>query len=146
MSGGILFPSHLIPEFLLYLKFYSKPILKMVRNFKNLKIWNRSREFVKTLYNLTKDFPKEEQYGITSQLRRAAISIPSNIAEGCGRGTEKDLNRFLDYSIGSSCELETQLYVAFDLDFIDDKVMESMTDEVRQIRKMIIAYQRTLKT
>lgn len=82
---------------------------------------------------------------MTSQLKRAAISVPSNIAEGCGKGTEKDLNRFLDIAIGSSCEIETQLFLAFDLDFINQKVMELMTDEIKQIRKMMIAYQRTLK-
>jgi four helix bundle protein len=117
----------------------------LIRNFNNLKIWNRSRAFVKKTYTLTKDFPKEELVGLTSQLKRADISVPSNIAEGCGKGTEKDLNRFLDIAISSSCEIETQLYLAIDLDFINQKVMELMTDEIKQIRKMMIAYQRTVK-
>jgi len=116
----------------------------MIKNFKNLKIWHRSRAFVKTIYKITKSFPREEQFGLTSQLKRATISVPSNIAEGCGKRTEKDLNRFLDNAVGSSCEIETQLYLAYDLEFIDQKVMESSTDEIQQIRRMIIAYQRTL--
>lgn len=116
----------------------------MVRNFKNLKIWHRSRAFVKTIYDLSKSFPREEQFGLTSQIRRAAISVPSNIAEGCGKGTEKDLNRFLDNAVGSACEIETQLYLAFDLNFIDNKVMEFATDEIRQIRRMTVSYQGTL--
>ncbi len=117
----------------------------MVRNFKNLRIWHRSRAFVKTIYQLTKSVPKEERFGLTSQIKRAAISVPSNIAEGCGKGTEKDLNRFLDNAVGSACEIETQLYLAYDLEFIDQKVMESTTDEIQQIRKMIVAYQKTLR-
>ena len=116
----------------------------MIKNFKNLKIWHRSRAFVKTIYQLTKHFPKEEQFGLISQIKRAAVSVPSNIAEGCGKGTERDLNRFLDNAVGSTCEIETQLYLAYDLEFIDQKVMESTTDEIQQIRRMIIAYQRTL--
>jgi len=94
---------------------------------------------------LTKSVPKEERFGLTSQIKRAAISVPSNIAEGCGKGTEKDLNRFLDNAVGSACEIETQLYLAYDLEFIDQKVMESTTDEIQQIRKMIVAYQKTLR-
>ena len=116
----------------------------MVRNFKNLKIWHRSRAFVKTIYQLSKVFPKEELFGLTSQLKIATVSVLSNIAEGCGKGTEKDLNRFLDNAVGSSCEVETQLYLAYDLQFIDKKVMESSTDEIQQIRRMIVAYQKSL--
>lgn len=116
----------------------------MVRNFKNLRIWHRSRAFVKTIYQLTKGFPKEELFGLTSQIKRATVSVPSNIAEGCGKGTEKDLNRFLDNAVGSSCEIETQLYLAYDLEFINQKVMESMTNEIQQSIRMIVAYQKTL--
>jgi len=119
-------------------------IIKMVRNFKNLKIWHHSRAFVKTIYQLAKVFPKEELFSLTSQIKRATVSVPSNIAEGSGKGMEKGLNRFLDNAVGSSCEIETQLYLAYDLEFINQKVMESSTDEIQQIRRMIIAYQKTL--
>ena len=90
----------------------------MIKNFKNLSIWQRSRSLVKVIYLATNDFLKDKIFGLTAQIRRAAISIPSNIAEGCGRNTNKDLSRFLDISIGSICEVETQLYLAFDLEFI----------------------------
>ena len=117
----------------------------MIRNFKTLSIWSRSRELVKTIYSVSNKFPKEEKFGLVSQLNRAAVSIPSNIAEGCGRGSERDLNRFLNFAVGSSCEAETQLYLAFDLDFVDFQTVELVILEVEQIRKMIIGFQKTLK-
>ncbi len=117
----------------------------MIRNFKTLQIWRRSRSYVKSIYQVTDSFPFEEKYGLTSQINRAAISIPSLIAEGCGRGTEKDLNRFLDMAVGSACEIETQMYLAFDLKYIGQDTLNYSIDEIEQIRKMIIGFQRTLK-
>jgi four helix bundle protein len=116
----------------------------MIRNFKSLNIWHRSRAFVKEIYLVTDDFPTGEKFGLASQLKRAAISIPSNIAEGCGRNTEKSLSHFLDISIGSTCEAETQIYLGYDLKFITKGKMEFLTDELIQIRRMIIGYQATL--
>lgn len=116
----------------------------MVRNFKTLDIWKRSRTYVKTIYLTTAKFPGTEKFGLTSQLNRASISVPSNIAEGCGRKTEKDLSRFLDIAIGSTCEIETQIYLAYDLEFISNEAMDKLLDEITQIRKMIIGYQKTL--
>lgn len=120
-------------------------ISKMVKNFKSLNIWKRSRKFVKKIYLATAGFPDSEKFNLISQLNRAAVSVPSNIAEGCGRGTERDLSRFLDYAVGSSCEIETQLFLAYDLDFLPEKDMEYLTDEIEQIRKMIVSYQGTLR-
>ena len=91
-----------------------------MKNFKNLKVWQRGIELVVDVYKKTNNFPNEELYGLTSQIKRSAISIPSNIAEGSGRGSKKDFNRFLDISLGSSFELETQLIIAKRLDFIND--------------------------
>ena len=116
----------------------------MIRNFKNLDIWRRSRAFVKTVYIETESFPTAEKFGLTSQIRRAAISIPSNITEGCGRKSEKGLSNFLDNAIGSNCELETQIYLAHDLGFIPKEKMTSMSDEIGQIRKMTLGYQKNL--
>ena len=116
----------------------------MIKNFKNLSIWQRSRSLVKAIYLATNDFPKNEMFGLTAQIRRAGISIPSNIAEGCGRNTNKDLSRFLDISIGSICEVETQLYLAFDLEFISKEKAKILIDEIIEIRKMIIGFQRKL--
>ena len=113
----------------------------MKHNFKNLDIWKRSRIFVKEIYLITKNFPHDERYGLTSQIRRAAISIPSNIAEGCGRSTNPQLIHFLDIAIASTCEVETQLYLSFDLAYIDQTGIERLTDEASQIRRMTIRFQ-----
>lgn len=117
----------------------------MIRNFKKLQIWQRSRVYVKQVYLMTNQFPNSEKFGLVSQLNRAAISIPSNIAEGCGQGTEKSLSHYLDLALGSACEVETQIYLAYDLEFIDEQKMKRLTDEIVQIRRMIIGYQKTLK-
>ena len=116
----------------------------MIRNFHNLNIWKRSRALVKSIYEMTKSFPDEEKFGLTSQIRRAAISIPSNIAEGCGRQTIKELKRFLDISLGSACEVETQIYLSNDLTFITKEKANTLIDEVTQIRKMIAGYKNSL--
>lgn len=115
----------------------------MITNFKNLKIWSRSVELAKKLYLMTADFSASEKYGLTSQIRRAAVSVPTNIAEGCGRGTTKDLSRFLDISVGSLCELETLLSISAQIDEIETD--EAILMEIEEIRKMIIGYQKSLK-
>jgi four helix bundle protein len=98
----------------------------MLADFRKLEIWKKSRVLVKNVYLVLEDFPKTEIYGLVSQLKRCAISVPSNIAEGCGRRTNKDLNRFLDIANGSLCELETQICLANDLDFITIQKMEEI--------------------
>ena len=110
-----------------------------MHNFRELKIWQKSREFVKKIYVLTRKFPKEELFGLTSQMRRAAVSIPSNIAEGCGRGSDRQLVPFLDIAHGSSCELETQLLLAFDLEYITESELNAHVAELNEIQKMIYA-------
>ena len=112
----------------------------MRHNFKNLEIWKRSRRLVKDVYLTTKTFPSEEKFGLVSQMNRAAISIPSNIAEGCGRMTDAQLVYFLDIAIGSNCELETQFYLAYDIDYISEKTLDYFTDEIAQIRRMTIKF------
>ena len=115
----------------------------MKHNFKNLDIWQRSRQFVKEIYLITKSFPSEERYGLISQIRKAAVSMPSNIAEGCGRSTKPQLIHFLDIAIASSCEVETQLYLSYDLEYVNQSEMKRLTDEVTQIRRMTIRFQNT---
>ncbi len=117
-----------------------------MRNFRNLEVWKRSRILVRDIYILTAEFPSTEKFGITSQLRRAAVSVPSNISEGCGRGTIPQLQHFLDISIGSLCELETQMLLCCDLKLLQGeniKVKASL-DEISQLRRMIIGYQKSL--
>jgi len=117
-----------------------------MKNFKNLDIWKRSMTMVKSIYVLTDKFPKAEVYGLTSQIRRSMISIPSNIAEGCGKNSTTDLARFLDIALGSAFELETQLILAENLGFGNSKDIELALDEINQIQKMINKYNQSLRT
>ncbi|MEO0469437.1 MAG: four helix bundle protein [Bacteroidota bacterium] len=117
----------------------------MIKNFKNLEIWKRSRKLVRDIYLLTDLLPEHEKFGLVSQMRRAAISVPSNIAEGCGRRHEKDLIRFLGISIASLCELETQLYLVIDLDFVDESSMTNELNEIVEIRKMISGFIKSIE-
>ncbi|MEM8523421.1 MAG: four helix bundle protein [Bacteroidota bacterium] len=107
-----------------------------MHNFKELKVWQKSKTLVKEIYVLTRKFPNDERFGLTNQLRRASVSVPSNIAEGCGRGTDKQLIHFLNIAIGSLCEIETQLMLSFDLGFIEEKELKILISEVYQIQKM----------
>ena len=91
---------------------------EMLKNYKELKVWQKSYDLCLDVYRITTRFPNEERYGLTSQLRRAAVSVPSNIAEGYGRKTTNDYIRMLYISYGSLCELETQILLAGDLDFL----------------------------
>ncbi len=111
-----------------------------MHNYHELKIWQESRILVKSVYTLTANFPKEEIYGLTSQIRRAAVSIPSNIAEGTGRSSDKEFQRFLDYAIGSLFELETQIILANDLDFINIEDFELIQNEIKSLIRMIVKF------
>ncbi len=117
-----------------------------MHNFRELKIWQKSVTLVKAIYILTQTFPKEEIYGITNQIRRCAISIPSNIAEGCGRNTNKQLIQFLDIAHGSSCELETQLIIANELEFISIDQLNLLMADVHEVQKMIFGFKNSLKS
>jgi four helix bundle protein len=112
----------------------------MITDFRKLEIWKRSRTLVKKTYLTLEEFPNSEKFDLTSQLKRSAIIVPSNIAEGCGRRTNKDLSRFLDIAVGSLCEVETQIYLANDLEFISNQQMDEILNETIQIRKMIVGF------
>ena len=115
-----------------------------MRNFRELEIWQRSFELVDEVYTQSENFPKDERFGLTSQMRRASVSIPSNIAEGCSRRTKKDFARFLEIAIGSAFELETQLLIAVKRTMIDKVKGQAMIDELNQIQKMINAFRISL--
>ena len=108
-----------------------------MNNFKKLIVWQKAREFVKDIYILTKKFPKEEQFGLTSQIRRAVVSIVSNIAEGSGRGTDNDFAHFLDLAQGSAYEVETQIILSLDLNYILVEEFTIVNDKIQEIQKMI---------
>ena len=100
-------------------------------------VWQKGVELVLSIYKLTKDFPKAEVYGITSQIRRAAISIPSNIAEGRSRGTRKDFAQFLRIAFGSGAELETQLLIARRLSFGPEISYNKVDDQLNEVMRML---------
>lgn len=106
--------------------------------FKELKVWQKAIELVTNTYMITQKFPKEEIYGLTSQIRRSAVSIPSNIAEGCGRRTDKDFSNFLGISLGSSFEFETQLIICRNLNFISKEDFIPLESEIQHIQNMLI--------
>lgn len=109
----------------------------VIQSFKDLEVWQIARSLVVSIYQLTKTFPKEEIYGLTSQIRRAAISIPSNIAEGRGKRTTGDFIRFLNVAYGSSAELETQLLISQDLDYVDETTLIPILNRLHQINRML---------
>lgn len=108
-----------------------------IKTFKDLKVWEYSMNLAKKVYNATDKFPNEERFGITDQIRRSAVSIPSNIAEGFGRGFSHDRIRFLFIARGSCCELETQIMLAYKLSYLKESEQKQLLDETLEITKMI---------
>lgn len=106
-------------------------------NFRNLIVWKRAVELATNVYQKTVKFPKYELYGITSQIRRAAVSISSNIAEGAGRRSKKEFANFLGISYGSACELETQLLIAKNLKYLKGDDFDSLFNDLNEIQKML---------
>jgi four helix bundle protein len=113
-----------------------------MKTHKDLDVWNKAMEFTENIYRLTRDFPKEEQFGLTSQIKRSAISIPSNIAEGAARNSNKEFLQFLLIAMGSLSEIETQLLLAERLNFLGEN---SVFDDVESIRKMLLGLIRFVK-
>ncbi|MBA6151256.1 four helix bundle protein [Gelidibacter maritimus] len=116
-----------------------------MHRFEELKIWQKAMDITENCYRATENFPEEEKYGLTSQLRRSAISIPSNIAEGAGRNTNGEFTQFLGIANGSSFELLTQLYLSKRLDLITEDKVRPIINEVLEVSKMNYSLQRTLK-
>lgn len=111
-----------------------------MRDFKTLDIWKRGISLSKMIYVLSREFPAEEKFGLQSQIRRAATSIPINIAEGCGRDSLKDFAHFIHIAEGSASELECELIIAVELGFITDYQATPLIEEISQIRKMMNSY------
>jgi four helix bundle protein len=110
-----------------------------IKSYQDLLIWQKGKEITLKVYQLTNSFPKEELYALTSQIRRCSISIPSNIAEGWGRGTDKNIINFLNISKGSLYELETQLIIAFDLKYINETQLNEILILTNEVSKMIVS-------
>jgi len=116
-----------------------------MHNIKELKIWNKALDLTVEVYKATEKFPKEEKYGLTSQMRRAAVSIPSNISEGAGRNTKGEFRQFLGIANGSSYELQTQLIISNRLELIDTKTIEPILNEILELQKMNYKLQLSMK-
>lgn len=116
-----------------------------MQDYRKLKVWDKGHEVTLEVYKITKAFPKEELYGLTSQMRRAASSIPTNIAEGCGRNSNPQLVQFLSIATGSAFELDYQLLLARDLGFLPANTYEAIHDKVDNLRRMLNNLMQTLR-
>ena len=117
-----------------------------MRDFKKMQVWEKAHQFVVRLYRITALFPKEEMYGLTSQIRRAAASIPANIAEGAGRDTQAELAHFLYIAAGSAAELDYHLLLARDLGYIDSGDYPELENCITEIKRMLHGFSKAVKS
>jgi four helix bundle protein len=117
-----------------------------MKDFKTLAVWEKSHRLVLRLYGTTQIFPKQELFGLSSQIRRSASSIPTNIAEGCGRNSDADFARFLQIAFGSACELEYHLILTRDLKYVSEEEFLSLTTDLIEIKKMLAAFISRVRT
>ena len=117
----------------------------MLKNYKKLKVWQKSYQLCLEMYKATKTFPKNEGFGLTSQMRRAALSIPSTIAEGYGRKTTPEYLRFLYIAYGSTCELETQLLLSGDLGYLNKEKVSELQRDIGEVERMLKALIKSLE-
>lgn len=115
-----------------------------MRDFRELKVWQKAHRCTLEIYRHTQGFPTEERFGLTAQLRKAAVSVPSNIAEGCGRNSERDFARFLSIAAGSASEAEYQLLLARDLGYLPDEIHRQLDAQINEVKRMLNAFIRTL--
>ena len=117
----------------------------MKHNFKHLNIWKLSIELADEIYVVTESFPKKEEFGLKSQIRRCTVSVASNLAEGSSRTSQKDFNRFLEISLGSLYELQTQMIISSRRDYIEQSKFELIENKITELQRMISGFQKTLK-
>ena len=118
---------------------------RTMQNYKNLRVWEDAHALVLEIYNATRSFPNDERYGLTSQIRRAAVSISSNIAEGTGRGSDADFARFVQFAVGSISEVDYQLLLARDLNYVSTEAYAALNDQLEIVRRMTIALLKKLR-
>jgi len=116
-----------------------------MHNYKELSVWNESVSLATAVYKSTKKFPKDEKYGITSQIRRSVVSISSNIAEGAGRFGKKEFRQFLNIAYGSSYELETQLIISRNLEYLSELEFDHLANDLMKIQKMLYKLIKSIK-
>lgn len=116
-----------------------------MQDFRNLTVWRRAHQLTLDVYSLTRNFPKDEMYGLRGQLRRASASIGMNISEGCGRSGDPDFRRYLHFSMGSASELEYELLLARDLGYLHDPAYVRLAQQVQEVKKMTASLIRKLR-
>jgi four helix bundle protein len=114
-------------------------------NYRELIAWQKAIAFVLGVYAVTRAWPRDEQYGLTNQIRRAAVSVPSNVAEGQGRASDNDFHRFLSMALGSLCEVETQLVIGRELGYLDDEPLERMMRQSNEVGRLLNGLMRSLR-
>lgn len=122
-----------------------QPTTKQMRDFKKYKVWEMGHQLTLEIYTVTVDFPSSEKFGLVSQIRRSAYSIPANFAEGSGKESEKEFNRFLQMSLGSANELEYFLILSADLNYLSKEVSEQLQEKIISIKKQLINLSKKLK-
>lgn len=111
-----------------------------MRDFKQLKVWEKAHGLALDVYRATREFPAEERFGLTSQLRRAVVSVPSNIAEGCGRDGNRELTHFMSMAAGSASEVECQLLLARDLGFVSKELHGNLDCQTTEVKRMLYSF------
>ena len=117
-----------------------------MQDFRNLDVWKKAHELTLSVYRASKSFPDDERFGLTSQLRRATASIPANLAEGCGRGTDADFGRFVQNAMGSASEVEYHFLLAKDLDMIAESQYTAFNDEITSIKRMLASLLKRIRS
>jgi four helix bundle protein len=116
-----------------------------MKDFRDLTVWKRAHDLALSVHGATKGFPRDELFGLTAQIRRCSLSVPSNIAEGCGRGTDNELRHFLQVAMGSATELEYQLLFAHDLGILSDENHDRLSERTVQVKQMLSVFILKLK-
>ncbi|MBU2510134.1 four helix bundle protein [bacterium] len=116
-----------------------------MRNFKELKVWQKAHHVALEVYLITRSFPSDERFGLISQLRRSAASVSANIAEGCGRDSDRDFSRFLTIASGSASETEYHILLAYDLKFLEEKPYIELDGKINEIKRMLNSFIQKLK-
>ena len=116
-----------------------------MKDFRELKVWEKGHRLTLEIYRITKQFPQEETYGLKSQIRRSSASIPTNVAEGCGRDSDAELARFLQIAMGSASELEYLVLLSKDLELIEEPDYESSTKDVVEVKQMLTSFIKKLR-
>lgn len=117
-----------------------------MRNFRELKVWAKGHRLTLSIYDVTKAYPSDERFGLVSQMRRSSSSIPTNIAEGCGRDGEAELRRFMQISMGSASELEYQLLLAHDLGYLPNEQFNTLNQQTVEVKRMLASFIKRLRS